>query len=769
MSMHSQLSKFKIHMVIFGIFSLLSLSGSIFQIPFLLDLGILLCSLTLGISALTMLKNAVSFQRFLFWIVSFVWCKLFSILFFVLEREQYFIIPSWLKHIFNIVHFLPSLFLFFTCCEILYLIQERIDLKFFLINVLGFSAFFGVLVFGILTLHVLPGNSQLSWSLVDGLDLLTIVLLGTTLASLPRKQLHTGVIITFTGIAIFNLIDLSYIILSLFSVSKSFLMYWSLLCLLPPLLLALALRSLIVQPNHITTAAVSDNDFFSEPSYIRFRVHYLLFALSLIVLLFNLIELSIFFFMNLILLVYLLISNSYQVAANSRQYMKQQQLRHNELEETVKQRNIDILKQNIKLQEVANRDALTNAYNRRYLQELLSILDEDAQLLAIDILQFNNINQVFGDSVGDSVLIHLYKVLQQAFPTHPIFRVDSNEYVILIRGKAQNIDQLSKKIFEAVEKPFISEFYKITLDVGVGVSTYSAEAPTEKPDNLLSQANFALNEVKSSVVLPRILVFDQKLADKKYRYGLIQSLLDSINYDEEFILYFQPQYSADGSALIGVEALLRWSNPKLGMVSPGEFIPIAEESPTIIKIVDWTLKKACTQIKAWNTEYGRQLKVGINISPKYVEKPSFYEDLQRLVLSQELNVNWLDLEITETSVMHLDLSVIDLFKKLSDFGISTSIDDFGTGYSSLSYIKNLKISTLKIAKELVDSLSQDSSDALIINAIIKMAQGLNIKTIAEGVETKEQLQALHSLGCDYIQGYYFGRPLPADEFVKMHL
>ena len=140
-----------------------------------------------------------------------------------------------------------------------------------------------------------------------------------------------------------------------------------------------------------------------------------------------------------------------------------------------------------------------------------------------------------------------------------------------------------------------------------------------------------------------------------------------------------------------------------------------------------------------------------------------------MVLAYGLNVNWLDLEITETSVMHLDLSVIELFKKLSNFGISTSIDDFGTGYSSLSYIKNLKISTLKIAKELVDSLSQDSNDALIVNAIIKMAQGLNIKTIAEGVETREQLATLRSLGCDYIQGYYFGKPLPPEEFVKMHL
>ena len=766
-----QVSKFKFYIIIYSLSFIISLIGSISEIPLLLDIGSLVCSCVLGIVSLTILRSAVSFHRFLFWIVGFIWCDFFSSFSILFIRGNYLVLPGWFNTLIHLIAFLPGIFLLIASLEIIYLIRERLDIKLFLINVFGFFAFLATFFYGIIT-YLLPFGILVLDDLFDLINIISFILIASIIVSLPQKQLHTSLVFTLFGIVLYDIVDSAHILLPLWGVAENsqFLMFWWMIYFIPPLTLTIALFTLVKHSGYLTTYSVQKTDDNSFTfSFRRIRIQYVLFLLSLIAFRFGLVGLSIFMLTTLILLLHLLIANFYQISTQNRQYIQKQKTLHDELKQEVTQRNIELLKQNIKLQEVVNRDFLTNAYNRRYLQELLSILNEDAQLFAIDILQFNNINQVFGDSVGDCVLIHLYKTLQQAFPTQLIFRVDSNEYVILFRGAIYNIHEISRKIFDAVSIPFVSEFYKISLDVGVGVSTYSVSDPDDKPDNLLTKANFALDEVKSSVIQPRILVYDQKLADKKYRYGLIQSLLDSINYDDEFRLFFQPQYTSDGNVLIGMEALLRWTNPKLGMVSPAEFIPIAEESSTIIKIVEWTLKKACLQVKEWNSKYNRQLKVGINLSPKYIEKPDFYEGLQKLVLAQGLNVSWLDLEITETSVMHLDVSVIDLFKKLSGFGISTSIDDFGTGYSSLSYIKNLKISTLKIAKELVDSLSQDSSDALIVNAIIKMAQGLNIKTIAEGVETKEQLATLYHLGCDYIQGYYFGKPLPAEEFVKMHL
>ena len=766
-----QVSRFKVHIVLYGLFFLVSVFASFTEQPLMLDIGSLACSAILGIVSLIILKSAVSFQRFLCWLVSFVWCDFFSSLSILIIRDNYFVLPDWLNKIIYLIDIAPTFLLLFTCFEVIYLIRERLDFRFFLINLVEFFAFFSVTLYGIM-IFLIPYGVLIMDNIFVLINVASIILIISLVTSVPKGQLHQSLIITLVGIVLYNIIDSGYVVFPMLGLGDSpqFLMFWWIIYFLPPLAVTLALFALVKHSGYLTTYSVREKDAnLTSFSFRRGNIQYVLFALTLIAFLFHIIGISLFLLATLILLMHLLISNFYQISVQNRQYIQKQKTLHDELKEEVTQRNIELLKQNIKLQEVVNRDFLTNAYNRRYLQELLAGLNEDARLFAIDILQFSNINQVFGESVGDQVLIHLYNTLQQAFPTQLIFRVDSNEYVILFRGAIHDINEISRKIFDVVAIPFISGFYKISLDVGVGVSTYSTSDSEDKPDNLLAKVNFALNEVKASVIQPRILVYDQRLADKKYRYGLIQSLLDSINYDDEFRLFFQPQYTADGNTLIGMEALLRWTSPTLGSVSPAEFIPIAEETSTIINIVGWTLKKACLQVKEWNSKYGLQLKVGVNLSPKFVEKPDFYEDLQKMVLAYGLNVNWLDLEITETSVMHLDLSVIELFKKLSNFGISTSIDDFGTGYSSLSYIKNLKISTLKIAKELVDSLSQDSNDALIVNAIIKMAQGLNIKTIAEGVETREQLATLRSLGCDYIQGYYFGKPLPPEEFVKMHL
>ncbi|RRD95029.1 bifunctional diguanylate cyclase/phosphodiesterase [Clostridiales bacterium COT073_COT-073] len=771
--MENHNAKTKLFISIYFSLMILYIIAYLTNMAVLRDTCLTLSTFSLCWLSLYALKTTHTFHRLLFWIVSFFWMDFLCRLFYILASGDYVKFAPWVFALMDVIFSLPSLILLIICLEILYLIRERLNSRFLLINMAGITFFFTVMAWGIVSFRFdsMMHHFYSPFSLFPYLlDILCLILLISILSSLIHDQLHNSVFLTLMGIALFCTADIAFLIVDVFYTDQVPIITWILISAAISLLLIFSLFKLINSSGHFIHHSIQQQTNKNEPIALsKTKIHSLLFVLSCFCLLCQIVDFAIFSYMNLALLIYFLGSNSYLISYQNQQYVKKQRVLNNELEEKVKQRNIAILKQNIKLQDLANRDLLTNAYNRRHFQEVITGLNENARLFAVDILQFSNINQVFGEAIGDRVLIHLYKILHQAFPAQSIFRVDSNEYVILFRSPKDNSEDICQRIFETVKLPFVSEFYTIPLDICIGVADYCGLCVEDKPENLLIKANFALNEVKSSNIIPPMLYFDQNLADKKYRYGLIQSLLDSINFDEEFQLYYQPQYTADGSTLIGAEALLRWFSPKLGAVSPGEFIPIAEESPTIIKIVDWTLKKACRQISEWNKIYGKQLKIGVNVSPKYIERPYFYENLEALTQYEDWNLGSIDLEITETSIMHLDLSVTELFQKLSDMGISTSIDDFGTGYSSLSYIKNLKISTLKIAKELIDSLSQDSSDELIINAIIKMAQGLHIKTIAEGIETREQAAILQRLGCDYIQGYYFGRPVPPEEFVKMHL
>ena len=242
-------------------------------------------------------------------------------------------------------------------------------------------------------------------------------------------------------------------------------------------------------------------------------------------------------------------------------------------------------------------------------------------------------------------------------------------------------------------------------------------------------------------------------------------MLEQIDFDQEFELHYQPQCDVQGN-LLGMEALLRWSNPVLGRIAPAEFIPIAEGSAAIFKITRWTLRKGIEQVKKWNTKYQTNYRVGINISTRFIENTRFLTYVQEIIAEYQVPPQWLDLEITETSLINISSDIVALFEKLSEMGVSISLDDFGTGYSSLSYINSFQISNIKIAKELVDEIVDDPKESALVKAIIMMGQSLQVDIIAEGVEQKNQLQTLADLGCDKIQGYYFGKPQSSGDFEK---
>lgn len=248
------------------------------------------------------------------------------------------------------------------------------------------------------------------------------------------------------------------------------------------------------------------------------------------------------------------------------------------------------------------------------------------------------------------------------------------------------------------------------------------------------------------------------------RKNKIEILLKTIDYDTEFSLNYQPQISIDGKTLLGVEALLRWHSPELGFVPPSEFIQIAEETGSIIKIGKWVIDTAFNQIKKWHCMGYHSLQIGINLSPLQFDSVDFFPFIIEKIDTYQIDPSWIDFEITESIAMNSGTITEEIFTALAGLGVKISIDDFGTGYSSLSYLKRFDIDRLKIAKELIDHIVDDYEERLIIKSIILMAKGLGLSTIAEGVETIEQLDILRELECNAIQGYYFSKPLTKEVF-----
>lgn len=235
---------------------------------------------------------------------------------------------------------------------------------------------------------------------------------------------------------------------------------------------------------------------------------------------------------------------------------------------------------------------------------------------------------------------------------------------------------------------------------------------------------------------------------------------------EEFVLYYQPQVNLNTGQICGIEALIRWQHPQLDLISPHEFISLAEENGLIVPIGEWVLRTACAQNKAWQDQGLPALPMAINLSGRQFMQPGLIQMVIEALQQTRLAPQWVELEITESTLISDTQTSVAILNNLSDLGVRISIDDFGTGYSSLSYLKRFPIGTIKIDQSFVRDIHRDLDDAAIVRAIIAMAQGLNMLTIAEGVETQEQLSFLHAHQCDAMQGYYFGKPMRAEQLTE---
>lgn len=466
----------------------------------------------------------------------------------------------------------------------------------------------------------------------------------------------------------------------------------------------------------------------------------------------------------------------------NKERLNQEVLNNQKLEKLVAEKtrdlqsaNKELLRKNEELQYVALHDPLTGLHNRTYFMEKLDEFintassDEKVTLLIWNIDNLKGINDTYGHYSGDQLLIWHAENVKKLFEDAGVLaRLSGDEFALLHKGDIPQTEpvRIAEQVVQSCREPFKIDEYTIPFSVSVGMCQY----PTCSSDKsaLLNHADVAMHNAKETRPDSHISVYSEidVAMQRKFRIG---NYLKAADYDRDLRLHFQPQFRTTDRMLIGMEALLRWDCPGIGPVSPAEFIPIAEDENLIIPIGNWVIEHAVSQIAAWNRAYRMNLRMGINFSPKQFDQPSTYEALDASIKRHKAAAEWIDIEITEGIALDNEDRPGDIKRHFRNKGISVSIDDFGTGYSSMGYLSILAFDRLKIAKPLIDKITTDESSLKIVTSIILLAKSLDLQTIAEGVETKKQFFLLQELGCDQIQGYYLGPPMPAGEFEKAFL
>jgi diguanylate cyclase/phosphodiesterase len=393
-------------------------------------------------------------------------------------------------------------------------------------------------------------------------------------------------------------------------------------------------------------------------------------------------------------------------------------------------------------------------------------LGEKIDIYSIDINNFKAINDSYGHYIGDDVIVKLALNIESILPPeNSLFaRSGGDDFIVVIK---QNEDIHCREflyyLLKAISEPIVVDEYKIILDAKVGIS--STKTSEILADDLIMQSEAALETAKQDPLQKYVFYSDikSKIQDKNY----IEVLLNSINFDEEFELKFQPQYLIKNKKIVGAEALVRWNSPIKGQVDQVKFIPIAEQSSIINAIGKWVAKEAIKQMAIWNKKYNTNLKIGINISPKQVDNVNFASKILSYIDEYEIDPSCVDIEITEASLVNAEEMMQSALSEFSNRGVCISIDDFGTGFSSMSYIKKYPMSRLKIAKELIDNIAKNDIDKDVVKSVITLAKNVDLETIAEGVEDETQLEILRELGCDEVQGYLWGKPMSAKDFEEL--
>jgi diguanylate cyclase (GGDEF)-like protein len=420
-------------------------------------------------------------------------------------------------------------------------------------------------------------------------------------------------------------------------------------------------------------------------------------------------------------------------------------------------------------------DGLTKLPNRMLFNDRMETAIAEAKrggerlaVLFVDLDRFKNINDSLGHGVGDQVLLSVANRLHSAVrATDTVCRYAGDEFTVLLRHVivAGDVERIAEKLIQMLQAPLtLADGGELHLTASAGIAFYPEDGQTV--EELLKRADTAMYNAKN-MGRNRYAVYRSDGDESQRQRMNLESKLRVAEKNKEFRAFYQPKVDTNSEDIAGMEALIRWEHPELGLISPGFFIPLAEETGIIVQMGEWVLRTACVDAQLWQQRYGLKLKVSVNLSALQLKQPNLLDTVKSALEMSRLPANLLDLEITESINVREIPQLIDVLTNIRRLGCTVSIDDFGTGQSSLEYLKKFPTDYIKIDQTFVRNIGVDPGDEAIIRATIEMGHGLGLKVIAEGVETEDHLNFLRAHRCEQLQGYLFARPLPALAFDQL--
>jgi diguanylate cyclase (GGDEF)-like protein len=427
------------------------------------------------------------------------------------------------------------------------------------------------------------------------------------------------------------------------------------------------------------------------------------------------------------------------------------------------------------IRRLAYHDPLTGLANRAHfngrLKELLHGPMAENRMIAVlflDLDRFKLVNDTLGHTVGDLLLKAVAERIQGTVRNKDLVaRLGGDEFTIILEEitSAEVVAKVAAKICRTLSTPFVFSGQEIYVAASIGISLY----PTDGQDcqTIIKHADTAMYRAKDQG--GGYVFYREGMEEAASQMLVLQTEIRQALERDEMLLYYQPQADLSTGKIVGAEALIRWNHPERGLISPGVFIPCAEETGLIINIGEWVMQEACRQIREWQDLGYPVPRISINLSPRHLEAHDIVAQMERLLEKTGITPEHLELEITESAIMKRAEETISVLHEFKKMNFSLAIDDFGIGYSSLSYLKRFPIDRLKIDQSFVRDITTDPEDAAIIKAIIALARSLQLEVVAEGVEAQDQQTFLYDQGCDIIQGYHLGRPVPPAEFAAAYL